>query len=93
MSITREESWQIKRRSDLCCGTQEPFSDNEEIMTRLLLKNGEYVREDFRFSYWKQHRLDHGLSSWKSIFHLPPPPSEPVKKLSAEALLRQMTAK
>ena len=54
MSNVREESWQIKRRSDLCAGTNEPFADKEEIMTRLLFKDGEYVREDYRLGWWNE---------------------------------------
>lgn len=93
MSSVREESWQIKRRSDLCAGTNEPFTDKEEIMTRLLFKDGEYVREDYRLAYWNEHKPDHGLSAWKSIFRIPPPPTEVMKKESAETLLRNMVAK
>lgn len=93
MSTVREESWQIKRRSDLCAGTSEPFVDQEGIMTRLLFKDGEYIREDYKLPYWNEHKPDHGLSAWKSVFRLPPPPTEVVKKESAETLLRKMVAK
>ncbi len=93
MASVREESWQIKRRSDLCAGTNEPFADKEEIMTRLLFKDGEYVREDYRFAWWNEHKPDHGLSAWKSIFRIPPLPTEMMKKESAETLLRNMVAK
>ncbi len=93
MSTVREESWQIKRRSDLCAGTSEPFADQEEIVTRLLFKEGEYVREDYRLGWWNEHDIDHGLSSWKSIFRVPPPPTEVVKKENAETLLRKLVAK
>jgi hypothetical protein len=93
MSSVREETWQIKRRSDLCAGTHTPFVDKEEIVTRLRFENGEYIREDYCLSWWNQHDLDHGLSSWKSIFHVPPPPTEVVKKENAETLLRKMVAK
>jgi hypothetical protein len=93
MANIREESWQIKRRSDLCAGTNEPFTDKEEIMTRLLFKDGEYVREDYRLAWWNEHKPDHGLSAWKSIFRIPPPPTEVMKKESAETLLRNMVAK
>ena len=93
MANVREESWQIKRRSDLCAGTNEPFSDKEEIVTRLLFKDGEYVREDYRLSYWNEQKPDHGLSSWKGIFRVPPPPTEVMKKENAETLLRKLVAK
>lgn len=93
MSTVHEESWQIKRRSDLCAGTNEPFTDKEEIITRLLFKDGEYVREDYRLTYWNEHNLDRGISSWKSTFHVPPPPTEMMKKENAETLLRKLVAK
>ena len=93
MATAREDSWQIKRRSDLCAGTGEPFKDQEEIVTRLLFNGSEYIREDYRLTYWKAQKIDHGLSSWKSVFHSPPPPTEIVKKESAETLLRNMVAK
>lgn len=93
MANVREESWQIKRRSDLCAGTNEPFADKEEIMTRLLFKDGEYVREDYKLAYWNEQKPDRGLSAWKSVFHVPPPPTEVVKKENAETLLRKMVAK
>lgn len=87
------ESWQIKRRADCCAGTNEPFKNGDELMTRLCFNDGEYVREDYSLAYWNEHELDHGISSWKSVFHLPPPPEEPVKKESAESLLRKLVAK
>jgi hypothetical protein len=93
MANVREESWQIKRRADLCAGTNEPFADKEEIMTRLLFKDGEYVREDYKLAYWNEQKPDRGLSAWKSVFHVPPPPTEVVKKENAETLLRKMVAK
>jgi hypothetical protein len=93
MATVREESWQIKRRSDLCAGTNEPFADKEAIMTRLLFQDGEYVREDYKLSWWDEHSPNHGLSAWKSTFHVPPPPTEVVKKENAETLLRNRIAK
>lgn len=93
MSTAREESWQIKRRSDSCAGSNTPFADGDAIMTRLLFKDGGYVREDFRLDWWNQNRPDHGISAWKGVFRLPPPPEETVKKENAETLLRKMVAK
>ena len=62
-------------------------------MTRLLLADGEYIREDYSLACWEEQTPDHGLSAWKSIYHAPPPPEEMVKKESAETLLRKMLAK
>jgi len=90
MANSKAESWQIKRRADVCAGTGLPFGDGEEIMTRLLFKDGEYVREDYSLACWEEQNPDHGLSAWKSIFHKPVPPEEAVKKESAESLLRKL---
>jgi len=93
MANPKEENWQIKRRADVCVGTGLEFGDGEEIMTRLLFKDGEYVREDYSLACWEEQNPDHGLSAWKSIFHKPVPPEEAVKKENAETLLRKMVAK
>ena len=93
MANPKEESWQIKRRADVCAGTGLEFADREEIMTRLLFKDGEYVREDYSLACWDEQNPDHGLSAWKSVFHKPVPPEEAVKKESAESLLRKLVVK
>ena len=93
MATTKEENWHIKRRADVCTGTGLAFGDNEEIMTRLLFRDGEYAREDYSLACWEEQNLDHGLSAWKNIFHKPVTPEETVKKENAETLLRKMVAK
>ncbi len=93
MAHPKEENWQIKRRADVCAGTGLEFADREEMMTRLLFKDGEYVREDYSLACWDEQNPDHGLSAWKSIFHKPVPPEETVKKENAESLLRKLVAK
>lgn len=93
MANPKEEGWQIKRRGDVCTGTGLPFGDGEEIMTRLLFQDGEYLREDYSLACWDEQNPDHGVSAWKSVYHAPPPPEEAVKKESAEGLLRKMVAK
>jgi len=90
---TKEENWHIKRCADVCTGTGIAFGDGEEIMTRLLFENGEYLREDYSLACWEKQNPDHGLSAWKSLFHKPVPPEEVVKKENAESLLRKLVAK
>lgn len=93
MATGKEENWQIKRRADACAGTGIAFGNGEEIMTRLLLTDGEYIREDYSLACWEEQSPDHGLSAWKSVFHAPPPPEEIMKKESADSLLRKLIAK
>ena len=50
---------------------------------------GGYIREDFCEKCWTADEL--GLSSWKTMFVVPPPPAEDaVKKENAESLLRKL---
>jgi hypothetical protein len=93
MATGKEEIWQIKKRADICAGTGIAFGDGEEIMTRLLFAEGEYLREDYSLACWEEQSPDHGVSAWKSIYHAPPPPEEVMKKESADRLLRKMIAK
>lgn len=90
MATAKEENWQIKKCAHACTGTGIPFGDGEEIMSRLLHVNGEYIREDYSLACWDEQNPDHGVSAWKSVFHAPPPPEEVVKKESAEGLLRKL---
>lgn len=93
MAIGRDENWQIKRRADSCAGSGLPFADGQEIITRLRFTEEGYLREDYSLAWWNEHRPDAGLSAWKSIFLMPPPVEEVVKKESAESLLRSLVAK
>ncbi len=93
MATVKEENWQIKKRADVCAGTGIAFGNGEEIMTRLLFADGEYIREDYSLACWEEQSPDHGISAWKSIYRAPPPPEDVMKKESAESLLRKMIAK
>jgi len=91
--MAAQEHWHIRKRGDVCAGTGTPFVDGEEICTRLLFKEGEYLREDYAASYWDSLAVEPGLSTWHSIFHIPPPPEEAFKKESAESLLHKLVAR
>lgn len=88
-----QENWQIRKRGDVCAGTGAPFADGEEVVSRLLFKDGLYLREDYSAAWWGAQKAEPGLSVWRSVFHAPPPPEEPVKKENAESLLRKLAAK
>lgn len=93
MATAKEESWQIKKRADACTGTGLPFADGEAIMTRLIFRDGEYIREDYSLACWKEQNPERGLSAWKSFFHEPALQEESIQKETAESLLRKLATR
>lgn len=86
------ENWSVRKCSKVCDKCEKAFADKEAIYSRLSFEQGEYVREDFCKECWD--KSDPGLSSWKTVFIVPPPPAEEtVKKENAESLLRKLMAK
>lgn len=94
MTMGREniENWSVRKCSTLCDKCEKGFADRESIFSRLSFEQGEYVREDFCQACWNSD--DPGLSSWKTLYIVPPPPAEEaLKKENAESLLRKLMAK
>ncbi|HEY8240054.1 MAG TPA: hypothetical protein VIH35_01345 [Kiritimatiellia bacterium] len=88
------QEWEIKSCSKVCKSTGTPFADGQAILSRLCVLPEGYVREDYSEAGWTQEHRQSSVSFWKSVFHAPPPPSpEPLKKETAEAMLRQYMAK
>lgn len=86
------ENWSVRKCSKLCDKCEKEFADKETILSRLSYDQGEYVRQDFCEGCWD--RSNPGLSSWKTLYLVPPPPAEEaVKKENAESLLRRLMAK
>lgn len=86
--------WDIKKRGELCAKTEQPFADGESIVSRLMFVDGDYVREDYTESAWDDQLGEGALSVWKTVVRFPPPPpDEPLKKETAEGLLRQFMNK
>ncbi|MBN2164278.1 MAG: hypothetical protein JXR25_08085 [Pontiellaceae bacterium] len=86
-------NWSVRKCSKTCGQCEKDFVDKETIISCLTFNDkSEYVREDFCKTCWKQHKT--GLSSWKTHYIMPPPPTdEAVKKENAESLLRRLIAK
>ncbi len=86
------ENWSVRKCSKVCDKCEKAFADKETIFSRLSFEQGEYVREDFCKECWDKN--DPGLSSWQTLYIVPPPPAEEaVKKENAESLLRKLMAK
>lgn len=86
------ESWSVRKCSKECSKCEKEFADKEVLFSKLSFDEGEYVRQDLCADCWDKD--DPGLSSWKTMFIVPPPlQEEAVKKENAESLLRKLMAK
>jgi hypothetical protein len=86
--------WAIKHRADSCAGTQRPFVPGEYFYTLLYHGADGYRREDLSEEAWQNRNQNiRPFSFWKSRYEpLPPKPTEPVLKESAEQLFRRLMA-
>ncbi len=84
--------WQIRPRARACARCGRAFNDGEPIRSRLLFVEGEgYRREDICEGCRTAEDEASVFSWWKGIFRAPPPPPpEPLKKETAESLLRKL---
>ncbi len=85
------QDWDIKPRALACAQCQQNFIDQQAYVSRLILEPDGYLRQDYCKDCWgKDHQNDKKtLSMWRATFQAPPPPaSEPLKKETAESLLR-----
>lgn len=85
------QEWNIKDRGSFCQECNRLFADEETFFSKLMFEEEGYTRTDYCGTCWdKPERRDGALSVWKSTFKVPPPPAEePLKKETAESLLRQ----
>ncbi|MDR0994651.1 MAG: hypothetical protein LBN38_08855 [Verrucomicrobiota bacterium] len=84
--------WNIRSCSDQCVGCEKKFADKEGLMSRLRFTEEGYVREDFCSSCWPERTDAAGdVSEWAAVWLAPTPkPQEPLKKETAESLLREL---
>ena len=90
------ESWHVRSRSRECTATGRAFTDGESIVTALYPdpESSGYLRRDYALEAWQNLPADaeKPFSFWKSTFNAPAGQDvqNPVEKLSAEDLLRQL---
>ncbi len=87
-----QQEWNIRPRSESCQVCNRPFADGEEFCSRLDFEGHEgYSRRDLCLACWNASARQGALSVWKAVYRVPPPPPpEPLKKETAESLLRQL---
>ncbi len=88
------QDWDIKARGHVCAATGEAFTDGQEIVCCLVRAAEGFDRRDYSQSGWNAHPPSDAISFWRTVYRAPPPPApEPLKKETAESLLRQYLAK
>jgi hypothetical protein len=84
--------WQIRSATGQCAACSKAFEDGEPLLSGLKFVNEEgYTRSDFCEPCAGGTPPAGCVSLWRSRYHKPtPPPEEPLKKETAESLLRSL---
>lgn len=87
--------WNIQSRGHGCEACGKTFADKEAYHTMLFEERAELRRSDICASCWdtqfKEARERKGfISHWQGVYLAPPPPTEAIKKETAETLLRKI---
>ena len=88
--------WNIQSRAHGCQACGKPFADRETYHTLLFDEKSDFRRSDICVACWQQQYSEGArdrkgfISYWHGIYEAPPPPSDPIKKETAETLLRKL---
>jgi len=86
------QDWDIKSRSIACTACTTAFEDGQAYFSALLTGDIGFERGDFCDDCWKTREAELApYSSWKGTYRKPPAgPEDPLKKETAETLLRKL---
>ncbi len=88
--------WNIQSRAQACAACGRPFADQETYHTLLFDEKADFRRSDVCQVCWQQQysqgaRERKGfVSYWQGVYEAPPPRPEPIRKETAESLLRKL---
>jgi hypothetical protein len=87
--------WNIQSRAHGCEACGKPFADREAYRTLLFEEKTELRRSDICAACWEgqysQARDRKGfISCWQGLYEAPLPPTDPIRKETAETLLRKL---
>ncbi len=87
--------WNIQSRAHGCEACARPFADQQPYHTLLFDDKADFRRSDICSACWEsQYREARDrkgfISCWQGVYQAPPPPSDPIKKETAETLLRKL---
>ncbi len=88
--------WNIQARAAACAACGQAFADGQALHTLLFDEPPDLRRSDVCEACW-QNQFSEGaserkgfISHWQSVFEAPPAPSDPIKRETAETLLRKL---
>ena len=91
------QEWNIRPRGHVCAACGRQFEDKQQYVSALRDAEGGYERLDYCMKCWRDTPRDwEPFSFWEGDYAAPPPAAEknePVKKETAEDLLRDLIAK
>jgi hypothetical protein len=83
--------WNIQEAAHTCTACKKDFSDGEALFSRLQFGAEGYARQDYCAVCWSDPARTGATGVWKGVYRAPaPPPEEPLKKETAESLLRHL---
>lgn len=94
-AVQMNQDWDIKLRGDVCHKCNTPFADKQPYFSALTYDIEGYKRADYCINC-RPGKPDTAplVSCWQGIYRMPPPPAEePLKKETAESLLRGLMEK
>ena len=86
------DEWNIAPRGRVCSACEQPFDDRQACRSLLAYDSEGYTRSDYCVPCWEsEDRTSGSFSMWEGVFDAPPPRAEePLKKETAESLLRRL---
>ncbi len=86
------QDWDIKSRSMACTTCNTSFEDGQLYCSALFIGQTGYERGDFCTTCWtEREEVLTPYSSWQGLYRKPPAgPEDPLKKETAETLLRKL---
>jgi hypothetical protein len=87
--------WNIQSRGHGCEACGKAFANQESYHTVLFDEKADFRRSDFCVTCWQDKFSDSNsrkgfISCWQGVYEAPPPPTETIKKETAETILRQL---
>jgi hypothetical protein len=88
--------WNIQSRAHACAACGAPFADQQPYHTLLFDEKADFRRSDICQACWQKQYSEGArdrkgfISYWQGVYIAPPPPTEAIKKETAESLLRKL---
>ena len=88
--------WNIQSRARACTACGAAFADQQHYHTLLFDEKADFRRSDVCQACWEKQYSEGArdrkgfISYWQGVYQAPPPPTEAIKKETAESLLRKL---